>query len=179
MNQVLSLLFLALLTVLASCGVPPEPMVCVKGTTMGCACTGGKSGVQTCEGDGFGACICDGTPVCKAGSTQACACTDGSKGVQSCTDNKWGTCQCMMSPSFRHGDVCKEPDYECGQRNNLVCVVDQEGDTQGQCRLVCTTFSDCLRSDDARGKFDTNCCKIKNGTRVCGQRKYFPAGACD
>jgi hypothetical protein len=83
-----------------------------------------------------------------------------------------------MSSGFMHGDVCLAPAYDCGVHTNLVCVVDRPSDAQGVCRLVCGTFSDCLNNAAAHGHFDNECCKIQNGTRVCGQSSNFPVGAC-
>ena len=53
---------LVLAVLLAGC--PPEPVpACVPGSTQACACTGGRSGVQTCSAAGaFGACDCEDEP---------------------------------------------------------------------------------------------------------------------
>jgi len=60
-----------------------------------------------------------------------------------------------------------------------VCVVDHPGDAQGICRLACNSFSTCLSNSDTSSMFDTDCCDIGNGGRVCDQDQFYPAGACD
>jgi hypothetical protein len=82
------------------------------------------------------------------------------------------------SATKHHGDICTAPDFDCGQNTNLVCVVDQQGDTQGVCRYACGSFSDCLNYPDAHNRFDNSCCDIGNGTSVCGMESQWPAGAC-
>jgi hypothetical protein len=81
-------------------------------------------------------------------------------------------------PAVRHGDLCVAPAFDCGVGTGLVCVIDQQGDTQGVCRAECASFSDCLDNEDAFEQFDTSCCDILNGTQVCGQTDDWPQGAC-
>jgi len=133
--------------------------------------------------------------TCKTNDTRACLCSGGMPGAQSCVNGTWGACSCGVnpdqpdantshpdqpdarpSPTHEHGDLCKAPDFDCGD-DGLVCVVDHQGDTQGMCRRSCTTFSDCLHDDSARSKFDTDCCDIANGTSACDNKSNLPSGA--
>lgn len=153
---------------------------CVNNTTQACLCSGGDSGVQTCSGGSWGSCACDGTPLCTAGATQACACSSGT-GTQTCMGGTaWGTCQCPTTTQPKHGDNCVSPEFDCGPTsNNLACVVDNPNDTQGTCRRSCNMFSDCLNHQPALQLFDTDCCDVGNGGRVCDQKAHYPEGACN
>jgi hypothetical protein len=83
------------------------------------------------------------------------------------------------TPTIKHGDICVAPAFDCGTGNNLVCVVDNPGDSQGVCRLACSNFSACLNNDEARSMFDNDCCNIGNGGRVCDQDEFYPPGSCN
>lgn len=140
---------------------------------------------------------CASDAACDLNETRACVCPTGQSGAQACDANgDWTPCSCAgdggggggggnggggggNGATFKHGTVCLAPTYACGTATNLLCTVDQQGDAQGVCRLSCSTFADCLDNDDARSRFDTECCEVGNGTRVCGNQNEWPAGACD
>jgi len=71
----------------------------------------------------------------------------------------------------QEGAICFDNDDCAPQQTNMICVVDEAGDTQGICSLVCEEHWDC-------GGFD-RCCEIFGGTRVCGEEDNWPEGACD
>jgi hypothetical protein len=156
-------LFVTMITMLslAACASPPDD--CKTNDTRPCLCPGGTSSSQTCSGGGWGACVCGGNP----GGPDAGGGPHGNTPDAPPQGNK-----------PKHGDICKAPDFDCGTGTNLVCVVDQQGDTQGVCRLACGSFSDCLQDSQASSKFDTDCCDIGNGSQVCGQSSQWPSGAC-
>ena len=124
---------------------------------------------------------------CQNNDTKVCACAGGTSGVQTCTDGEYGTCQCGSGPgsgdagsSIKHVDVCVAPAFDCGgPATGLDCVTDHPGDSQGICRRVCTSFSVCLNDDQARSRFDTDCCPINGGSRVCDMSSMFPSGSCN
>jgi hypothetical protein len=151
------LLFVALITSVVACATPEE--TCKTNETRPCVCPGGAPSSQTCKAGGWGECVC-GAP----GGPDASMHTGGPDAAPS---------------GPKHGDICVSPSFSCGTGNNLICVVDHQGDTQGVCRFACGSFSDCLNNSQASSKFDTDCCDILNGSRVCGQSDNWPAGACD
>lgn len=150
-----------------------EPLTCPSGTTQACSCTNGNSGAQTCQDGAWLGCVCDGSPLCQSGASQACVCTDGASGSQTCGNNTWDSCTCdAQQPKVKkHGDICKAPDYDCG--DNLGCIVEQQGDIQGICRVSCQGVFSCGENDDANDAGDTECCDVGGGTSSC-----FPTFTC-
>ena len=151
----------ALACVVAGCttnnmppGPPPPPpgQDCIDNTNTPCLCADGHSSVQTCVAGHYAACQCDGQPPPPPPPP---------------------------GPTKKHGDVCVAPQFDCGSNTNIECIVDHPTDAQGICRRVCGSFSDCLNDSDALHRFDTDCCDIGNGTRACGMKSMFPAGACN
>lgn len=149
---------------------------------------------------GAAACATDSSS-CDLNETRACVCPDGQPGAQSCdASGDWTACSCTGGSgagggggggggggsgggsggaTFKHGTICTSPNFACGTANNLVCTVEEPTDSQGVCRLSCSTFGDCLNNADALNRFDTDCCDIGNGSRVCGQKSQWPDGACN
>ncbi len=153
------------------------------------------------------ACATDDTS-CSLNDTRNCICAGGAAGAQSCDANgKWGACNCggggggggtgggggggggggtggggggggSNTTLKHHGDICTASAFDCGSTTNLVCIVDHPGDSQGSCRLACSTFAECLNNADARAKFDTSCCDVGNGTMTCGNSNNWPEGTC-
>ena len=112
---------------------------------------------------------------CGDNETRACVCTGGVAGAQTCTGGAWSVCSCDEGggdggggggggepdaggggDTVHHGDTCFAPE-DCGVGTDLICIVDNEGDTQGVCRAECGDFSECLQDPDASGQFDTDC----------------------
>jgi len=92
--------------------VRPAPLkpteVCRSNVTQNCLCPFHKTGVQTCEGDHWGKCYCEGS-LCIPGETQACFCPGGRKtGTQSCMEDgeMWGRCLCTLA-SLKYMDPWK------------------------------------------------------------------------
>jgi hypothetical protein len=77
------------------------------------------------------------------------------------------------------GTVCFDPSDCQSAQTGLICVVDNAGDPQGICMLVCEDFSQCLNNPEALSRFETDCCQVSGGTRVCGKDENFPEGACE
>ena len=149
----------------------------------GPACGNPGNGVTACPSMSCAAGnFCQGG-FCEPGCTSDANCGRGEVCRRS-NGQAVGACEpCQPAPEpvsmFKHGSLCVAPDFNCGGASTgLICITDGPNDTQGVCRLVCPGFSACLNNDDARRRFDTDCCDSGNSTRVCGQRADFPAGAC-
>lgn len=78
-------------------------------------------------------------------------------------------------PPSDHGKVCRDPS-DCG--GNTICVVENAGDQQGVCRVVCSGVQDCLGNPEVTAPFDTSCCDVSGGTRVCADAVDYPNADC-
>lgn len=128
---------------------------------------------------------CDGADtivVCNQGDVSSFSCDalcqqDGAPGGSCGPGPSGADCFCGEDPgpAFSHGDLCA-PDTSgaCGfPSSGLLCVVENQGDTQGVCRLVCTQ-NECLFDDDTVNALDTECCDVFNGSRVCANDQVYP-----
>ena len=142
-------------------GCATEDASCSLNDTRSCQCAGGATGAQTCDANGDWA-VC----ACASGGGGG----GGGGGGSGSGSGGGGTVK-------KHGDTCATQ-TDCGSGTNLVCVVDHPGDSQGICRLACSTFSQCLGNPEALHLFDTACCDIGNGTSTCGNEDNWPEDAC-
>ncbi len=149
-------LFVSLLALFAGCATPDDS--CKTNDTRVCACPGGSSSSQTCSAGEWGECAC-GTNPHPGGP-------DGGHGAQP---------DAAQSHVAKHGDICFSQD-DCNSGTNLLCVIVHAGDTQGSCRLACSTFGNCLSDPTASKMFDSDCCDLANGTSVCANQQTVPAG---
>ena len=142
----------------------------------------------------------DPAPACNAGDFFGVC--DGADAIEVCNDGSWGSyscdtlcqqqgeaggscgpaggsddCLCESGPAEPvHGSLCDSNDSSaCGfPSSGLLCVVENQGDVQGTCRVVCNTFLECTDNDEALNAFDTECCDVFNGSRVCANDSVYP-----
>jgi hypothetical protein len=184
----------------AGAEIDAEGALCVPGRTESCACTGGRTGVQTCGDDGrFGVCACDpapdvgpspdaaddidqGSPLpdagvrCEAGAEESRRCGVNERGTQirACEDGVFGPWSACADP-----DVCLDGAQEgrpCGLNGNGVelrrCVEGAWGDYD-----TCNDPAECVD-----GAVEQRPCGVNgNGreARVCERGAWGAYGACE
>lgn len=168
-----------------------DERICELGTTQVCTCYDGASGVQTCDGDRWGLCVCD-EPPCDFGDLRECRCADDTLSFQTCVGGTWLDCvcddptecddderrPCMCSETAAGEQACffgewgdcmcaevgetctSQPD--CASSVDMLCVLQQAGDTYGICTLTCDDWTDCVVIDDFY-----SCCDIADAGAAC------------
>lgn len=169
-----------------------DESACEVGTTQACVCIGGDEGTQTCQGDRWGVCVCEEPPcefgeiqdcscpdgsmslqtcvgetwldclcddsiLCDSGDRRDCTCSDEAIGEQVCEFSEWVPCVCAGV-----GDVCTSQTNCISDDVDLLCVLQQVGDTYGICTLPCDDWTDCIPIDDFY-----SCCDIVGAGAAC------------